>query len=92
MVKAARAFAPGPADAAVNSLRIQGIGFRGPLYTPGKQAVFFVESYILLESELADVFAQNKLNRDGIQALVMRIEAVKCSKSQCARHALPARS
>jgi hypothetical protein len=52
MVKAVRAFAPAPADAAVNSLRTHGIGFHGPFYTPGKQVAFLVENYILLESEL----------------------------------------
>lgn len=82
MLKATTAFASSDADAALKSLRSQGITFRGPFYTPGKHLVFLVESYILLESELVDLFAQNKLNRDGIQELAMRIEATKSSKSQ----------
>jgi len=48
----------------MNSLRIQRIAFRGPFYTPCKHAVSLVENHIILESELADLFGQNKLNRD----------------------------
>jgi hypothetical protein len=59
-------------DAAINSLRIQGIAFRGPFRTAGKRTVFVVEDCILLESELVDLFTQNKLNRDGIQELAKR--------------------
>ncbi len=61
-------------DAVINSLKIRGIAFRGPLCTPGQRAVFVVESSILLESELVDLFMQNKLNRDGIQELAKRIK------------------
>jgi hypothetical protein len=73
MVKARSDFVPVSVDAVINSLRIQGIAFRGPFCTPGKRTVFVVESCILLESELVDLFAQNKLNRDGIQELAKRI-------------------
>ncbi len=62
-------------DTVVNSLRIQGIAFRGPFCTPGKRIFFVVESYILLESELVELLAQNRLDRDGIQELARRIEA-----------------
>jgi hypothetical protein len=74
MAKAASSSLPVSVDAVLNSLRIQGIAFRGPFRTPGKRTVFVVESYILLESELVDLFAQNMLNRDGIRALSKRIQ------------------
>ena len=61
-------------DAVINSLRIQGIAFRGPFCTPGQRTVFVVESHILLESELVDLLAQNKLDRDGIQEFAKRIK------------------
>jgi len=65
---------PVSVDAAINSLRIQGIAFSGPLCTPGRRTVFVVESCVFLESELVDLFMQNKLNRDGIQELARRIK------------------
>ncbi len=71
MVKA-RSDVPVSVDAVIDSLRIQGIAFRGPFCTLGKRTIFVVESCILLESELVDLFAQNKLNRDGIQELAKR--------------------
>jgi hypothetical protein len=74
MAKATSSSLPVSVDAVLNSLRIQGIAFRGPFRTPGKRTVFVVESYILLESELVDLFAQNMLNRDGIRALSKRIQ------------------
>jgi len=78
MVKAEDNFALGSAGAVRNSLRIQRITFRGPFYTPGKKhVVFLVESYLLLESELVELFVEKKLNRDGIQALAKRIETTK---------------
>ena len=48
----------------LNSLRSQGINFRGPFCTPAKHTVFVVESYVLLESELVDLLTENKLNRE----------------------------
>jgi hypothetical protein len=71
MVKA-RSDVPVSVDAVIDSLRIQGIAFRGPFCTLSKRTIFVVESCILLESELVDLFAQNKLNRDGIQELAKR--------------------
>jgi|SRR5580700_6026233 hypothetical protein len=62
-------------DAVINSLRNQEIPFRGPFCTQRKGILFLVEGCILLESELVELFAQNKLNRDGIQELAKRIEA-----------------
>jgi hypothetical protein len=69
MVKAGSDSVPVSIDAVIDSLRIQGIPFRGPFCTAGKRTVFVVESCILLESELVDLFTQHKLNRDGIQEL-----------------------
>ena len=63
---------PVSADAIINSLRIQGIAFRGPFCTPRKRIVFVVEKYLFLESELLDLLAQNKLDRGGIQELAKR--------------------
>lgn len=68
-------------DAVIGSLKIQGIAFRGPLYIPGKHTLFVVESSIFLESELVDLLAQDKLNRDGIQELAKRIEAHSKARS-----------
>ena len=67
--------APVSADAVMDSLTIHGIAFRGPLSSPRKRAFFVVEGHIFLESELLDLLAQNKLNRDGIQELCKRIKA-----------------
>ena len=75
MVKAANSSVLITVDAVMNSLRIQGIAFRGPFCTPAKHTVFVVESYVLLESELVDLLMQNKLNRDGIRAHSERIQA-----------------
>jgi len=75
MAKARTDSVPVSVDAVIDSLRNQGIAFRGPFHTPGKRAVFVVESYILLESELVDLFTQNMLNRDGVRALSKRIQA-----------------
>ena len=66
-------------DAVLNSLKTQGIAFRGPFYTRRKNVIFVVEGYILLESELVDLFAQNRLNRDGLREFAMRIGATKAS-------------
>ena len=66
-------------DAVLNSLKIQGIAFRGPFYTRRKNVIFVVEGCILLESELVDLFAQNRLNRDGIREFAMRIGAPEAS-------------
>jgi hypothetical protein len=74
MVNARSDSVPVSVDAAINSLRIQGIAFRGPFCTPGQRTVFVVESCIFLESELVDLFTQNKLNRGGIQELAKRIK------------------
>jgi len=75
MAKTASSSVPVSVADVLNSLRIHGIAFRGPFHTPGKRAVFVVESYILLESELVDLFTQNMLNRDGVRALSKRIQA-----------------
>jgi hypothetical protein len=75
MVKARSASLPVSVDAVIDSLRAQGLPFLGPFRTPGKRTVFVVEDHILLESELVDLFGQNKLNREGIQELAERIEA-----------------
>jgi hypothetical protein len=75
MVKAAKSSVPLSVEDVLNSLRIQGIAFRGPFCTPAKHAVFVVESYVLLESELVELLMQNKLNRDGIRAHSKRIQA-----------------
>jgi hypothetical protein len=75
MAKTASSSVPVSVADILNSLRIQGIAFRGPFHTPGKRAVFVVESYILLESELVDLFTQNTLNRDGVRALSKNIQA-----------------
>ena len=72
MVKARSDSALVSVDAVIDSLRTQGIAFRGPFRTAGKRTVFVIESCILLESELVDLFTQNKLNRDGIQELGKR--------------------
>jgi hypothetical protein len=65
---------PVSVDAVINSLRIQGIAFRGPLYSQRKRIFFVVEGHIFLESELFDLLEQNKLNRDGIQEFAKRIK------------------
>jgi hypothetical protein len=75
MGKARSDSAPVSVEAIIDSLKIQGIAFHGPLRTQGKRVIFVVDRYILLESELADLLEQNKLNRDGIQELGKRIEA-----------------
>ena len=62
-------------DAVTNSLRIQGIAFRGPFCTPGRRIVLVVEEHIFLESELLDLLAQNKLDQGGIQELAKRLGA-----------------
>jgi hypothetical protein len=75
MVKARSDSALVSVDAVVNSLGFQGIAFRGPFCTPGRRTVFVIESCIFLESELVELLAQNRLDRDGIQELARRIEA-----------------
>jgi hypothetical protein len=75
MGKARSDSAPVSVEAIIDSLKIQGIAFHGPLRTQGKRVIFVVGKYILLESELADLLEQNKLNRVGIQELGKRIEA-----------------
>jgi hypothetical protein len=72
MVNARSDSVPASVDAVINSLTIQGIAFRGPFCTPGQRTVF--ESHILLESELFELLAQNKLDRDGIQEFAKRIK------------------
>jgi hypothetical protein len=67
--------APVSVDAVIDSLRTQGIVFRGPFRTQSKRVFYVVDRYILLESELLDLLEQNKLNPDGIQELGKRIEA-----------------
>jgi hypothetical protein len=65
---------PVSVDAVINSLTIQGIAFRGPFCTPGQRTVFVVQNHILLQSELFELLAQNKLDRDGIQEFAKRIQ------------------
>jgi hypothetical protein len=75
MGKARTDSAPVSVEAIIDSLKIQGIAFRGPFCTHLKRVIFVVDRYILLESELLHLLEQNKLNRDGIQELGKRIEA-----------------
>ena len=75
MVKAANSSVLVSIAAVLDSLRIQGIAFRGPFGAPAKHTVFVVEGYILLESELVELLMQNKLNRDGIRVHSERIQA-----------------
>ena len=75
MVKARSDSPPVSVDGVINSLRFQGITFRGPLCTPGKRTFFVIDDHILLECELVDLLEQNRLNRDGIQELAKRIKA-----------------
>ena len=75
MLKSRSNFAPVPIDAVIDSLKTQGIAFRGPCWTHSKPAFFVIEQSILLESELIELLEQNKLNRDGIQELAERIKA-----------------
>jgi hypothetical protein len=74
MVKARSDSAPVSVDAVTDSLRIQGIAFRGPFRTQSKGVIFVVDTYILLDSELVDLLEQNKLNREGLQELCKRID------------------
>jgi hypothetical protein len=74
MVNARSDSAPLSVDAVINSLTIQGIAFHGPFCTPAKRTAFVVEDHILLESELVELLAQNKLDRDGIQEFAKRIK------------------
>jgi len=80
MVNAGDDFAPVSIDAALNSLKIQGIAFHGPFRA--KHVAFVVEGHILLESELVDLLAQNKLNRNGIQEFALRIGVMKARQSR----------
>ncbi len=67
MAKAARALSSESVDDVLDLLKTQAITFSGPFHTPGKNIVFVVEDYIFLESELLDLYRENKLHRDGIQ-------------------------
>jgi hypothetical protein len=69
-------------DAVVNSLRIQGITFHGPFHTPSGAVFLVIGRHIFLAPELVDLLAQNKLNRESIQALAERIDATNSSQSQ----------
>jgi hypothetical protein len=75
MVKARSDSALVSVDAVIDSLKIQEIAFHGPFRTNGKRVFFVVDGYLLLDSELADLLEQNKLNRDAIQELGKRIKA-----------------
>lgn len=66
-MKAARALSFESTDAVMDLLKTQGITFSGPFHTPGKNVVFVVESHIFLESELIDLYGQNKLHRESLQ-------------------------
>jgi hypothetical protein len=80
MVETRRVSTPGSAEAVMHSLRIQGICFEGPFCTPSKRIVFVVENYFFLDSELIELLAQNKLDRDGIQELAKRVRAANYRK------------
>jgi hypothetical protein len=75
MAKTSAASSRMSADAVTKCLRMQGIIFRGPLYSQRTGTIFIVENQLLLESELVELLAQYKLNREGIQELAKRIEA-----------------
>jgi hypothetical protein len=68
-------FAPALVEDVIDSLKTQGIAFRGPCWAHTKPTFFVINQSILLESELIDLLEQNKLNRDGIQELTQRIKA-----------------
>lgn len=80
MTKTSAASARITVDAVVESLRMLGMNFRGPYYSQTKGILFVVENQIFLESELDELFARNKLNRDGIQELAKRIEAMNAKQ------------
>src|SRR5258708_36505717 len=61
MAKARTDSVPVSADAVIDSLRNQGLGFRGPFRTAGKRTVFVSERAILLEPYLVARFRQNQL-------------------------------
>lgn len=75
MAKISTAFDHVPSDAVADSLRNQGIDFRGPFCSQSQRIVFVVENHIFLESELLDLLAQNRLDRDGIRELARRLDA-----------------
>lgn len=66
-MKPARALDSESINAVMDLLRTQGIPFRGPFNTPGKQIVFAVEDYVFLDSELIELYRQNRLHREGLQ-------------------------
>lgn len=70
-----RNFAPLLVDAVIDSLKTQGIAFRGPCWTHSKPAFFVIDQSILLESELVDLLEQHKLNREAIRELAKRVKA-----------------
>jgi hypothetical protein len=74
MPKTSTAFEHVPPDAVANSLRDQGIAFRGPFCSHGKRIVFVVENYIFLESELLNLLRQNRLDQDGIRQLARHLD------------------
>ena len=80
MAKARSSSVPASIDTVIDSLRSQGIAFRGPFCKPGNCTFFVVENSILLESELVELLAQNNLNPQGIQELAKRIDAMKSSQ------------
>jgi hypothetical protein len=74
MAKTSTALEHVPPDAVADSLRNQGIAFRGPFCSQSKRIVFVVENYIFLESELLNLLRQNKLDRAGIRQLAKRLD------------------
>lgn len=76
MTKTSAASVRVTAQAVAKSLRMQGIDFRGPCYSQTKGILFVIENQIFLESELVELFAQNKLNREGIQELAEHVETM----------------
>jgi hypothetical protein len=63
------------AEAVANSLRMQGIDFRGPLRTRAGRILFVAEGCIFLELELVELLGQNKLDREGLQQLAKNIQS-----------------
>jgi hypothetical protein len=68
------------ANEVANSLRVQGIDFRGPFRSQGGRIVFVVENCIFLESELIELLSQNSLDREGIRRLATRVQSLNSTQ------------
>jgi hypothetical protein len=75
MLNARSESAPTSVDTVIDSLKNQGIAFHGPFRTQGERVIFVIDRHIFLDSELAALLEQNKLNRAGILGLGKQIEA-----------------